>query len=87
MHGLEKVAVAMVLRLLDVLYDGFGVDQRITSMLEKVHVWLVPVLNPDGYVTSTRKNARGVDLNRNFGVSFADKGLAKTEWWPFYGGP
>ena len=30
------------------------------------NIWVVPDLNPDGYVRNTRKNARGVDLNRNF---------------------
>lgn len=31
-----------------------------------VDMWLIPVLNPDGLHRRTRKNARGVDLNRNY---------------------
>lgn len=29
-------------------------------------LWLLPLLNPDGYVNDVRGNANGVDLNRNF---------------------
>jgi len=31
-----------------------------------IHLWIVPVLNPDGRARDTRGNAHGVDLNRNF---------------------
>jgi murein peptide amidase A len=31
-----------------------------------VNMWVIPIANPDGWVLDTRKNARGVDLNRNF---------------------
>jgi hypothetical protein len=31
-----------------------------------VDLWIVPNLNPDGYARRTRKNAHGVDVNRNF---------------------
>ena len=34
--------------------------------LPRVHLWVVPVLNPDGAAHGTRQNAAGVDLNRNF---------------------
>ena len=43
----------------------------IARALEKLRprdldLWIVPVLNPDGVALETRKNAHGVDLNRNF---------------------
>jgi predicted deacylase len=36
-----------------------------------VDLWLIPVVNPDGLARDTRKNARGVDLNRNFPYRWA----------------
>lgn len=37
-----------------------------------IDMWLVPTLNPDGLARGTRKNARGVDLNRNYPYSWRD---------------
>ena len=54
MHGNEGGPI----RILRNLLDGPPVTGA--------NIWVVPDLNPDGYVRGTRKNARGVDLNRNF---------------------
>ena len=37
-----------------------------TDDLEGVQLWTIASLNPDGSRTRSRRNARGVDLNRNF---------------------
>lgn len=36
------------------------------SAMTGADIWIIPYLNRDGYARGTRKNARGVDLNRNF---------------------
>jgi protein MpaA len=54
MHGDER----HTRQILMALKDG--------ARVRGIDMWLVPTYNPDGYARHTRKNARGVDLNRNF---------------------
>jgi protein MpaA len=60
MHGNEP----HTRRILETLRDG----RRIRG----VDLWVIPTYNPDGLARGTRRNARGVDLNRNFPYRWAD---------------
>ncbi|MGK2954389.1 MAG: M14 family zinc carboxypeptidase [Solirubrobacterales bacterium] len=59
-HGDEPQGVRVVRRLRK--YDPNGARQ--------VEFWTITTVNPDGIARGTRKNARGVDLNRNFPYRF-----------------
>jgi protein MpaA len=53
-HGNENAGLAIVDRLAQLPLPA-GID-----------LWLLPLMNPDGYANDVRGNANGVDLNRNF---------------------
>jgi murein peptide amidase A len=60
MHGDEGATR----QILTTLRDG--------KPVRGLNLWVLPVYNPDGLAMHTRKNAHGVDLNRNFPYHWAD---------------
>lgn len=81
MHGDEQLGFVMMLRLIDYLLNNYMTDPQVQYIMDNVDLWICPVENPDGmYATSdntmggwswggsgsTRANAHGVDLNRNY---------------------
>ncbi len=64
MHGDEKGSIQTLRNLRD--------GRPITG----ADIWVVPVVNPDGYARNRRQNAHGVDLNRNFGAKWRKIGGA-----------
>ena len=58
-HGDERSAIELARRM----EKRWIADP---SLLGGHHVFFIPIVNPDGFEADTRKNARGVDLNRNF---------------------
>jgi hypothetical protein len=78
-HAREWIAAEVAMRLLGYLSDSLVLTVAGQQLLAERDVWVVPVLNPDGYQYSFdqerlwRKNRRpnddgsvGVDLNRNY---------------------
>jgi len=72
-HG-DEPAGRDVVRALRHLHRGFA----------NVAIWTVLTVNPDGNRLGTRKNARGVDLNRNFSYRWSG---AQPPSSGYYGGP
>tara|TARA_Y100000589_G_scaffold118830_2_gene113040 strand:- start:10178 stop:12472 length:2295 start_codon:yes stop_codon:yes gene_type:complete len=84
-HAREWVATMVPTFIADELAAGYGVDPRVTALIELVDVYIIPVVNPDGYIHTYeeggnrfwRKNRRdngttclGVDLNRNWDIDW-----------------
>lgn len=76
-HGDEPLSVRVLARWLAYLKNNPSLWQHTT-------VALMPCLNPDGLLRNTRKNAWGVDLNRNYPTQ---NWQASPTTDPYHGGP
>lgn len=65
-HGNEKAAASIAAYVAYNLLTGYGVDPVATALVDHADWYIVPIMNPDGYVRNTRRNAHNVDLNRNW---------------------
>lgn len=48
-HAREWVATEMAMRLMEYLTSNYGTDARVTNLLDTTEIWIIPVVNPDGY--------------------------------------
>jgi murein tripeptide amidase MpaA len=90
-HAREWISVEVPFYLARHLVNSYARDARVKHLVDNCEIWIVPVVNPDGYeYTRTRdrlwrKNRRnngngtfGVDLNRNYGYMWDMAGGAST---------
>jgi carboxypeptidase T len=86
-HAREHLTVEQALYLFHELVDGYGNDDRITTLVDNREIWIVFALNPDGFeydlggqpYRAWRKNRQptpgtsriGTDLNRNYDYRWA----------------
>lgn len=78
-HGYEEISVGLPLYIMKAL------AREEIQIPENVAIWVIPVLNPDGFSQDRRTNANEVDLNRNY--SHTKWGSTGTDRGIFYPGP
>jgi PKD repeat protein len=77
MHGDETTGYVLMLRLINYLLSNYGTVSKVTNLVNNAEIWICPLANPDGTYdlsnntingtnSSTRYNANGKDLNRNY---------------------
>lgn len=64
MHGDEPSATPALFALLDTLVEHRATP-RVARLLDRLTVHVVPMLNPDGAERYQRRNAQGIDINRD----------------------
>ncbi|MEO6774295.1 MAG: M14 metallopeptidase family protein [Kofleriaceae bacterium] len=87
-HAREWISTMVSISLADRMVRGIATDPRVRELVATSTLWVVPVMNPDGYQFTWgtdrywRKNRRGrfgVDLNRNWGVAWGGAGASKNK--------
>ena len=66
MHGDEIVGRELMMKLILDLLQKDGTDAQITELLDKVQIYIMPSMNPDGAALKIRGTAKSIDLNRDF---------------------
>jgi hypothetical protein len=99
-HAREWIGIEVPLYLAQYLVDNYDTDEDIKWLVDNSDIWIVPVVNPDGYEYSRaghrswRKNRRdngdgsfGVDVNRNWGYMWGGTGSSGSPSNSWYRGP
>ncbi|XP_007953583.1 carboxypeptidase A4 [Orycteropus afer afer] len=100
-HSREWISQATGIWTARKIASDYQKDPAVTSILEKMDIFLLPVANPDGYVYTQTKNrfwrktrsqnpgsrCIGVDPNRNWNASFGGKGASDNPCSEVYHGP
>ena len=87
-HAREWVSSSTCAFMADQLVRNYEQDSRVRALLEASEVIFIPFVNPDGYAytwsndrlwrknrrVNTNSACRGVDLNRNFNIRWAEPG-------------
>ncbi|XP_007504381.2 carboxypeptidase A4 isoform X1 [Monodelphis domestica] len=100
-HSREWISQATGIWIARKIVSDYGNESSITSILDEMDIFLMPVANPDGYVYSQTKNrfwrktrsrvpgiqCVGVDPNRNWNASFSGEGASNDPCSEAYHGP
>jgi|GEM_PF-1477053 len=66
-HGNEQAGASVVAYAAHHILTNYDSDPDIATLVDNVEWFLLPIMNPDGYVAYRRYNANSIDLNRNWG--------------------
>lgn len=94
-HAREWIATMVTTCVADRLIRDYDHDPAIRAFVDRTELWVMPIVNPDGYQYSwstnrywrkSRRDRHGVDLNRNFSVGWGAAGSSHNERSEVYRG-
>lgn len=65
MHGDEATATQALFDIFNLFENKKYFQEEITQILKECTLYFIPMLNPDGAERFTRRNAQGIDINRD----------------------
>jgi len=93
-HAREIMTPEVIIDICEQLMAGYGSIQEVTDWVDNYEIYLIPCVNPDSVVDvfetdwMIRKNARGVDLNRNYPADWGNPdGSSDNSSYSTYHGP
>jgi len=80
-HAREWATNEVVLKTADVLLTGYAKDPKMKERVNKGEIWLVPLVNPDGYVYSQTKSSMWRKNRRPVTTTSCDEksGVCRTD--------
>jgi len=57
-HAREWITVEVTMHFLHYLVDNYGIDPYVTYLIDNRDIWIIPIVNPDGYLKSWEQNDR-----------------------------
>jgi len=91
-HGMERIGTQVLIAWLQTLLQRLDWDDHFASLLDKIRLVFMPMVNPGGLLLSTRANPKGIDLMRSAPVDAAGRvpfligGHRLSERLPWYRG-
>lgn len=79
-HGNEDISAEVPMYFLNYMLSNYGTNPDVTYYVENREIWVIPLLNPDGYVNNSRYNAHTVDINRNYSFHW---GQSASNYGPY----
>jgi hypothetical protein len=73
-HGDEKMGAEIALSFLQYVLASYDTSTSIRTMVDSTEIWVIPIVNVDGFVLNQRENANDVDLNRDYGYRWSGMG-------------